>query len=112
MVYLHVPFCRSFCTYCDFYSELCGRGASFKAYADAVCGEIAGRKDEIRSSRETDTLYVGGGTPSVLPPDVLERIVGEIVSPTLAGKAQAPRAIASKAARSSKFTRNPSFTNR
>lgn len=80
MVYLHVPFCRSFCTYCDFYSELCGRGASFKAYADAVCGEIAGRKDEIRSSRETDTLYVGGGTPSVLPPDVLERIVGEIVN--------------------------------
>lgn len=78
MIYLHVPFCRSFCTYCDFYSELCGGDASFKAYADAVCAEIAARKEEIRTSREVDTLYVGGGTPSVLPLDVLARIVGEI----------------------------------
>ena len=79
MVYLHVPFCRSFCTYCDFYSELCGGDASFRTHADAVCEEIAGRGEEIRTSREVDTLYVGGGTPSVLPLDVLTRIVGEII---------------------------------
>ncbi len=78
MIYLHVPFCRSFCTYCDFYSEIACRGRdaqAFASYADAVCAEITRRKDEIEATSDLDTLYIGGGTPSVLPPNYLQQII-------------------------------------
>ncbi len=78
MIYLHVPFCRSFCTYCDFYSEIACRdrdAQQFAAYADAVCAEARRRRDEIDATRGLNTLYIGGGTPSVLPPLYLEQIV-------------------------------------
>ena len=78
MIYVHVPFCRSFCTYCDFYSEIACRGRdgeAFGHYADGVCDEIAGRRAEIAGTLGTNTLYIGGGTPSVLPLSCLERIV-------------------------------------
>ena len=77
MVYLHVPFCRSFCTYCGFYSETCSKSRQselFNEYADAVLTEAEERKEEIRSN-PLRTLYIGGGTPSGLPPDVLRRVV-------------------------------------
>ena len=77
MVYLHVPFCRSFCTYCGFYSETCSKSRQselFNEYADAVLTEAEERKEEIRSN-PLRTLYIGGGTPSVLPPDVLRRVI-------------------------------------
>ena len=146
MIYVHVPFCRSFCTYCGFYSEICSRKETqqvqnrlFEDYAEALCDEIDSRREEISAAREPssaeaasseivgsgnrgtgnvlrtppkqalvppsyvaeggtvsstpvpgteggtsmqqeiptslDTLYIGGGTPSVLPLAVLERIV-------------------------------------
>ncbi len=84
MVYLHVPFCRSFCAYCSFYSEIapCGRdGQLFEAYADAVCAEIARRREEIEATRGLNTLYIGGGTPSVLPLTLLRKIVATLGSP-------------------------------
>jgi len=75
MIYVHVPFCESFCTYCDFYSELaCGEKA-FGAYTEQVCAEASSRRDEIENSRGVDTLYFGGGTPSVLPLSCVSRIV-------------------------------------
>ena len=80
MVYLHVPFCRSFCTYCGFYSETCSKSRQselFNEYADAVLTEAEERKEEIRSN-PLRTLYIGGGTPSVLPLDVLSRIADGI----------------------------------
>ena len=83
MIYIHIPFCRSFCTYCDFYSEVASkcRGAEevrkqevmFGEFADAMVREIKHRADEI--SDNTNTLYIGGGTPSVLPLCVLERVL-------------------------------------
>ena len=93
MIYIHVPFCRSFCTYCGFYSEavpvcrernlgLDVESRRFSKYAGLVCSEIEARADEIRATLPSeahpeyrDTLYIGGGTPSVLPFDVFERIV-------------------------------------
>lgn len=84
MIYIHIPYCRSFCTYCDFYSVIpqCGYGR----FADAVCAEIGAREEEIRASvshARTDnvsscgpnTLYMGGGTPSVMPAETVGRIV-------------------------------------
>lgn len=85
MIYLHVPFCGSFCTYCDFYSEICRSRQAFNEYADAVIAEIRDRRKELEMNMSAqdavNTLYIGGGTPSVLPLDVLSRIVGA-VSPT------------------------------
>ncbi len=85
MIYIHVPFCGSFCTYCDFYSEICRSSKAFNEYADAVLSEISDRQKELSKNMSAqdavNTLYIGGGTPSVLPLDVLARIVKAIASP-------------------------------
>jgi oxygen-independent coproporphyrinogen-3 oxidase len=83
VIYIHIPFCRSFCTYCDFYSEVAARcrkaeeaqeqEAMFGRFAEALVSEIGLHADEITD--ETNTLYIGGGTPSVLPLYVYERIL-------------------------------------
>lgn len=78
MIYIHVPFCRSFCTYCDFYSEIACKGREmndFEAYASGIISEISERGAEIAASAGTNTLYIGGGTPSVLPLSVLGRLL-------------------------------------
>lgn len=85
MIYLHVPFCGSFCTYCDFYSEICRSTQVFNEYADAVIAEIRDRRKELEMNMSAqdavNTLYIGGGTPSVLPLDVLARIVSAVTEP-------------------------------
>ena len=73
MIYIHVPFCKSFCTYCDFYSEIPANGGMFDAYTEQVCKEIRSRAAEMDDSLKT--LYFGGGTPSVLPLSCLTRIL-------------------------------------
>lgn len=72
MIYIHVPFCKSFCTYCDFYSEIAEEGM-FSRYTDEVCQEIRRRRKEMDS--QLHTLYFGGGTPSLLPLGDLTRIL-------------------------------------
>ena len=74
MIYVHVPFCKSFCTYCDFYSEICS-GKEQNLFVEELCREIESRRPEIESTLELNTLYIGGGTPSVLEPELLKRIV-------------------------------------
>ena len=88
MIYVHVPFCRSFCTYCDFYSEVApkcrqaedavSQNALFERYAEALAVEIRTRKEEIQSACAASgvkTLYIGGGTPSVLPLGVFQKML-------------------------------------
>jgi oxygen-independent coproporphyrinogen-3 oxidase len=79
-VYVHVPFCASRCGYCDFNtytaSEL-GGGASREGYADAVLSELALASNVITPGR-VDTVFVGGGTPTLLDPGDLGRILGAI----------------------------------
>ena len=70
MIYVHVPFCLSFCRYCDFYSERCrgGQAEEFDAYIDDLCAEARLRRGEILETIQgANTLYIGGGTPSVMP---------------------------------------------
>ena len=75
-VYVQVPFCASRCGYCDFNtytaSEL-GGGASREGYADAVLAELE-LASKVTGSR-VDTVFVGGGTPTLLDPDDLGRIL-------------------------------------
>ena len=72
MIYIHVPLCRRFCTYCGFYSEIAGDGCKEK-YLDALTAEI--RSSNGKDPGPLDTLYFGGGTPSVLDPADFRRIL-------------------------------------
>ena len=91
MIYVHVPFCRSFCTYCGFYSEVAPRcrksddalkqERQFEDYLTALDEEIRARQEDIRmmsASEGADTLYIRGGTPSVLPLHMLERLLASL----------------------------------
>ena len=88
MIYIHIPFCRSFCTYCGFYSEAapkCRRSEDilnhenrFEEYVSALEAEIKTRQNDIRrvfASSGVNTLYIGGGTPSVLPLPMFGRLI-------------------------------------
>jgi oxygen-independent coproporphyrinogen-3 oxidase len=82
-VYVHVPFCASRCGYCDFNTytaaEL-GGGASRESYADSVLAELALAARVLGDAppRRVDTVFVGGGTPTLLPADDLARILDGI----------------------------------
>lgn len=78
MIYVHIPFCRSFCTYCDFYSEVASRCSrdeqqKFASFSRALAREAAMRAGEVTD--QINTLYIGGGTPSVLPLYVFESLL-------------------------------------
>lgn len=75
MVYVHVPFCKGFCIYCDFYSELCPDAPALRRFGAELCDEALRRRDEISHTDAVSTLYIGGGTPSVLPLDVFRDLV-------------------------------------
>lgn len=62
-IYVHIPFCESKCIYCDFYS-IAGRNGQLGHYVDCVLREAEMRKAELEETFMT--LYVGGGTPSLL----------------------------------------------
>ncbi len=93
MIYVHIPFCRSFCTYCDFYSEVAAkcREASrqarqdelFESFSNALGREISYRADEM--SDQLNTLYIGGGTPSVLPLSVYTSLIGKLAEAGISG---------------------------
>lgn len=72
-LYVHVPFCASRCLYCDFYSTTPGMAAP-AAYVRAVVQEVRARADEARGL-SVATVYLGGGTPTQLPPNGLRRIL-------------------------------------
>ena len=81
-VYLHFPFCVKKCSYCDFLSGPADRGTK-KAYSDALCREIYsfgreyGTREMISEGEKipVDTIFLGGGTPSVMDPADLTRVM-------------------------------------
>lgn len=72
MLYIHIPYCHHKCTYCGFYSVAGSRDR--EAYVEAVCRELSMR----RTTKPLRTVYFGGGTPSLLSLQQLERIVDAI----------------------------------
>lgn len=72
MIYLHIPFCKSKCVYCGFYSVANLRGK--EAFLDALEKEIALRRDYL-DCKPITTIYFGGGTPSLLSVSELENIL-------------------------------------
>ena len=71
MIYIHVPFCHRKCTYCAFYSVRSSE-LGVRSYLDALLDEMKRRRGE--QSHPIKTVYLGGGTPSILPLQQLERI--------------------------------------
>ena len=72
-IYVHIPFCVRKCAYCDF-SSYAGRMADMPRYVNALCEEIRTRAQE--TGRQTaDTVFFGGGTPSLLTTELFKKIV-------------------------------------
>ena len=81
-LYLHIPFCRSKCRYCDFCSfpALPTRdGEKIAAYVDRLCADLAARAGDCRDYT-VDTVYLGGGTPTVLTAAQLTRIADAVAA--------------------------------
>jgi oxygen-independent coproporphyrinogen-3 oxidase len=86
-IYVQVPFCQTKCTYCNFHTGVVSTGR-FSPYVDAVCGEIRGYRELYRAAEVklpegfekavVDTVYIGGGTPSLLESELLGRMMGAI----------------------------------
>ena len=77
-IYISVPFCRTKCSYCNFASDVFSR-AVFERYVDRVCSDIACTDKTAAEmggqiEQEVDSIYLGGGTPTVLEPDQLRRV--------------------------------------
>jgi oxygen-independent coproporphyrinogen-3 oxidase len=86
-IYIQVPFCRTKCTYCNFHTGVFSK-AIYAPYVDAVVHEITGHEQLYRNAklgeqgscgaaggRVVDTVYIGGGTPSLLEPAALGRML-------------------------------------
>ena len=77
-IYVHIPFCGQFCTYCNFYSVK-GKGYREK-YISALHNEIENRKEFFKNTGVSpQTIYFGGGTPSVFLPEQLGEVLEHII---------------------------------
>jgi oxygen-independent coproporphyrinogen-3 oxidase len=86
-VYLHIPFCKSRCSYCDFATDVYRDAGGVERYVDALCKEVKTVSVRERPDKSVnwppvhaggsaiDTIYFGGGTPSLLSPDQVGRII-------------------------------------
>ena len=74
-IYIHIPFCKRRCIYCDFFSTTQSEKKS--AYVHALCQELDMRKDYLEGE-DIETIYLGGGTPSQLTQKELEEIFSSL----------------------------------
>src|SRR5208282_4935145 len=91
-IYVQVPFCQTKCTYCNFHTGVVS-SARFAPYIQAIQKEIATCQDFYRAAgihwpankTKVDTVYIGGGTPSLLNPDLLTALLRSIEKSFSAG---------------------------
>lgn len=74
-LYIHIPYCRKKCLYCDFFSTRCN-SADWDILAKAIVTELRLRINELDCP--PDTLYFGGGTPSLMPTDIFRTLCRDI----------------------------------
>lgn len=77
-VYLHIPFCRSKCLYCDFCSVPHADDETVARYVAALCRDIRSYAAACADC-EVDSVYFGGGTPTLLPPELLEQLLSAVL---------------------------------
>ena len=80
-LYFHIPFCLSKCDYCDFFSIKC-KAPVADEYVDALCTELSYKMQKLLQEDEikVSTIYIGGGTPSLLTKEQLKKISSKIFS--------------------------------
>ena len=76
-IYIHIPFCRNKCDYCSFYSIAVSNTEIVESYVKTLLNEID-YISELHGSSDSDTVYFGGGTPSLLKPAQVEQILNRI----------------------------------
>ena len=76
-LYVHIPFCRRKCRYCDFLSFECNDDNALSQYADALTMEIRTRYEEW-PYRIIDSIYIGGGTPSIMSASDIKKIMNTV----------------------------------
>ena len=74
-LYVHLPFCLRKCRYCDFCSTPQHDDALRAHYVERLCDELTARASEV-NGRTVDTVYFGGGTPTLLSPALFDRLLG------------------------------------
>ena len=75
-LYIHIPFCKAKCVYCDFYSLPHGEDR-MDAYTDALCAHLT-EAAPLAASHTVDTVYFGGGTPSLARPEQICDILNSL----------------------------------
>jgi oxygen-independent coproporphyrinogen-3 oxidase len=75
-LYIHIPFCKQACSYCDFYFVT--RTSEREHFVDQLIQEIQSYADTAYASEKVETIYFGGGTPSLLEPKQVARVLTEI----------------------------------
>ena len=80
-IYIHIPFCKSRCFYCDFCSKVSDDSNIIKEYFNTLAQEIM-QNAELLAENEVDTIYIGGGTPSIVPAQYICDILDLISSCT------------------------------
>ena len=76
-IYIHIPFCVKKCSYCDFVS-FCSDEKTWEQYTNAVVCEIENKK--IENPKKVTTIYIGGGTPSLVPENYIVKIINTVKS--------------------------------
>jgi oxygen-independent coproporphyrinogen-3 oxidase len=81
-IYLSVPFCRTKCSYCNFASEVAGQGA-FEGYVQRLCADVRRARETARAlgaalPEQADSIYLGGGTPTLLEAGQMESIFAAV----------------------------------
>ena len=74
-LYIHVPFCAGKCDYCAFYSEPAPDAALIRKWLDRVLFQLEKNASRLKNA---ETVYFGGGTPSLLPDDILRRLFAAV----------------------------------
>ncbi len=78
-IYIHIPFCKSRCSYCDFATDVYRNNEAVERYVSALCKEIESfSRLSTLDSPLVETIYFGGGTPSLLSAKQLEKILNAI----------------------------------
>lgn len=75
-IYIHIPFCVKKCLYCDFLSFACCDEQNMRRYVESLCREIDNWGDTLPDNQKhVETVFIGGGTPSVLPAEYIDKIL-------------------------------------
>jgi oxygen-independent coproporphyrinogen-3 oxidase len=79
-LYVHIPFCLRVCSFCHFSVARLPDTNFLSTFADTLLRELDLWMKALPSSTVVDSIYVGGGTPTALPPSVLNRLLGRVIS--------------------------------